>query len=1248
MAIERRRKADEKVTPFSDVNFRKPSLDAGTMLDRRQFEENLIRYKIMERLTTLEEDVDNVITGETTIIQTTVTAPDASCYWTRVGNDVWYTGGDVYCRYELRLETKSNTARDPVIKFGVGDPSVVKFTVGVDDSDSDSFKIEQAAALSGGDYVRYLSGVLQLQDSTSAPTFELINLSDTARDPMVQYTVGATPSIKWTHGLDDSDLDKWKLANTTALGTATSNSYSYGTTLYYGHGLDDVHGVLLSDFSTDSIYITGGTGSGDGQFDHPRQIAFDGTYLYIADDVNNRVQKFLASDGSFISKTTFTLLRPWGCIYYGGFVYVTYNSGTGTTKIIKFDAETMVYQSTFGSFGSGDDNFNQPRSMATDGDYLYICDSANSRIKKHTLEGTYVSQIGEFGTGNGQFKLPTGIATDGTYLYVADYTNKRIQILNCSDLTYVAQVSTQLREGIGGSPTSVTLNGTCFYVTCLNSMPYSGYIEKYDIATRTFQAFFDPTGNAADSYGTVILQYKASHGDLIVAYEDGTFVDIYPKTRFFDSVRLYEGSVETGEYVGIRTPTDITASYHLTLPSAVSSTKATPYVSSGGTIGWGQNVDTDGSPTFANITDAGLTATHPVFTDADKLLVSTGTIPVDHGGTGLTSYAVGDLIYASAGTTLSKLVDVAAGAYLRSGGITTAPLWSTLILPNAATAYRLPVATSANTIGELVAVGATGEYLAGATGAIPSWATLNQAAVAGLTTTDGPSFDHLHLTVAIGTAPLAVTSTTLVSNLNVQYLNNIESTGFINRHVEATATPGVNDDITNYLEGTIWIEQDANKAYILVDNTDGNAVWTEIGAGGGASAFIDLTDVDEADYSGHAGQFVVVNGTADGLIFTASSVAEHDILSLSHGDTVASAVSRGSIIIGNDTPKWVELPVGTVGQVLTTDGTDVLWDDPPAAAAHDLLSATHSDTTAGAVTRGAMIAGIGATPKWEAIAAGTEGHVWTMGADEPGWAAPAGGGAPTDAQYVCLAVDAGLSAERVLTAGVGISIADAGAGSSVTLDAQHTHKHIVETFDALATGAIDGLGSYYQCGAWATTADAGCTATVAVKSGADKMLRCYAPAGAGNVNTVLTLSSTIGLSGGFRIRFKIRSDNDVTGNSGGILVANAAGTTVASVRMGYSTGWKLRFYDGSTTTNIQVAAKNTWYQIDMFVSDIAATTGEARIFIDGVYATSLITGSCAASWNTIKAYATNAGASAINMDYDDLCVYSLMPLFTEI
>jgi len=132
-------------------------------------------------------------------------------------------------------------------------------------------------------------------------------------------------------------------------------------------------------------------------------------------------------------------------------------------------------------------------------------------------------------------------------------------------------------------------------------------------------------------------------------------------------------------------------------------------------------------------------------------------VPVADGGTGKSVFAVGDIIHATGTTTLAGLVDVAVGSYLRSGGVTTVPLWSTLILPNEATAFRLPVATSANTIGELAAVGATGEYLKGNTGAVPSWATLNQAAVAGLTTADSPVFAGLTLSA---TQEISILNTT--------------------------------------------------------------------------------------------------------------------------------------------------------------------------------------------------------------------------------------------------------------------------------------------------------------------------------------------------------------------------------------------------------------------------------------------------------------------------------------------------------
>lgn len=92
-----------------------------------------------------------------------------------------------------------------------------------------------------------------------------------------------------------------------------------------------------------------------------------------------------------------------------------------------------------------------------------------------------------------------------------------------------------------------------------------------------------------------------------------------------------------------------------------------------------------------------------------------------NGGTGISSYAIGDLIYASASTTLSKLADVAAGSYLRSGGVATAPVWSTATLPNTATTGDLLYANAANAYANLADIATGAVLISGGVGVAPSW-----------------------------------------------------------------------------------------------------------------------------------------------------------------------------------------------------------------------------------------------------------------------------------------------------------------------------------------------------------------------------------------------------------------------------------------------------------------------------------------------------------------------------------------------
>jgi len=93
-------------------------------------------------------------------------------------------------------------------------------------------------------------------------------------------------------------------------------------------------------------------------------------------------------------------------------------------------------------------------------------------------------------------------------------------------------------------------------------------------------------------------------------------------------------------------------------------------------------------------------------------------VPATAGGTGQTSYAVGDLLYANTTTTLAKLPDVATGNALISGGVSTAPSWGKIgltthvsgVLPvaNGGTNASAASITAFNNITGYTATGATG------------------------------------------------------------------------------------------------------------------------------------------------------------------------------------------------------------------------------------------------------------------------------------------------------------------------------------------------------------------------------------------------------------------------------------------------------------------------------------------------------------------------------------------------------------
>lgn len=97
----------------------------------------------------------------------------------------------------------------------------------------------------------------------------------------------------------------------------------------------------------------------------------------------------------------------------------------------------------------------------------------------------------------------------------------------------------------------------------------------------------------------------------------------------------------------------------------------------------------------------------------------------------------------------------------------------------------------------------------------------------------------------------------------------------------------------------LGIADDDHALYLLASDATSRASF--------AANWLDLTDLGATTLHSHSGS---THAILDGSV---------------HSDSVAQGVSRGSLIVGNSTPKWDELVVGTITQILGSDGTDAAW-----------------------------------------------------------------------------------------------------------------------------------------------------------------------------------------------------------------------------------------------------------------------------------------------------------------------------------
>jgi len=230
-----------------------------------------------------------------------------------------------------------------------------------------------------------------------------------------KFTSTGTPLVSWTVSYP------WHLAADTTgdLYAAVADIWKYS-----------YDGTFLGEWPT--------LGYGPGQLCCANGVAPDNRgFVYVGDVNQGKVLKYTDAGTFVLEWTTDSSYYPFpffspGCIAvdHSGIVYVL---DTESYYILEFTSNGTFLSQWRVWLWAGPPcdcyNLRSPSDIALDDESnVYIADRDNSRIVELTSDGVLLTNWGTFGSGDGEFDWPSGVAVDRQgYIYVADTNNNRVQ-----------------------------------------------------------------------------------------------------------------------------------------------------------------------------------------------------------------------------------------------------------------------------------------------------------------------------------------------------------------------------------------------------------------------------------------------------------------------------------------------------------------------------------------------------------------------------------------------------------------------------------------------------------------------------------------------------------------------------------------------------------------------------------------------------------------------------------------------------